>query len=124
MCFIKECKNQHRPSRTLCEYHSVQSLVSSHRRAIQKGHSTYAGMPFYDGWNPKCGGATTVGADWIMKNLGWPGEGYQLHIIDRKIGFVPGNLMWVPIDRHKSEEMIAKQALQIQALEKLIDGLA
>lgn len=67
-------------------------------------------MPFYDGWNPDKGGSFVVGRDWIKKNLGpRPGTGkdFHLHVINKLIGFVPGNLMWVPAGKHKQEELIA-----------------
>lgn len=76
-------------------------------------------MPYYDGWNPNKGGSLAAGAQWIIDNLGHrPGSGkeYHLHIVDRRIGFMPGNLQWIPCTEHKQQELIPRLMLEIQQL--------
>jgi hypothetical protein len=76
-------------------------------------------MPFADLWNPHRGGSFAVGAQWIIENLGRrPNKQYELHIVDRQLGFIPGNLQWVPRSKHKQEELIARLLLENQNLKK------
>jgi hypothetical protein len=64
-------------------------------------------MPFHAEWNPHQGGAFTAGANWIVDHLGHrPSKEYQLHILQKSLGFVPGNLMWVPTSQHKRSELL------------------
>jgi hypothetical protein len=83
-----------------------------------KRHPAYVGLPYYDGWNPKKGGSFAAGAHWIIKNLGIkPVDGKSnLHIVDRRFGFVPGNLQWVAVGRHQQEEMVNRLLLEVQNL--------
>jgi len=91
--------------------------VAVHCYWIRKELSTYKGMPFFDDWNPDQGGSYRAGAYWIAENIGRrPDTKHQLHIIDRRIGFMPGNLIWVPQDKHRREEMIYKLLLEVQTL--------
>lgn len=97
----------------------IRGLVVSHYGCIRNGYSTYKGMPFFDGWNPDKGGSYQAGERWIIENLGHrlgSGKEYQLHIIDRRLGFVPGNLCWVPLNKHKQEEMMNRLLLENQNL--------
>ena len=92
--------------------------VAGHHSEIRKGSPSYRDMPFYDRWNQSVGGSFAEGARWIIENLGSrPGNGrYELHIIDRSVGFWPGNLIWVPKDRHKQEEMLMRLLLENKQL--------
>jgi hypothetical protein len=98
--------------------------VYAHWELIYKprlGHKYYKDMPFFNEWNPKQGGSFTAGANWIIENLGRrPDKKYQLHVVDRRLGFVPGNLRWVPQEKHRQEEMIAKLLLENQQLKDII----
>lgn len=48
-----------------------------------------------------------AGAKWIVANLGHrPDKDHQLHIMQKTLGFVPGNLMWVPTTQHKRMEFM------------------
>ena len=103
-------------------------VVNSHKQAIlaprlrpSKHHGArdrcYKDMPFYDGWNPAKGGSVKAGAEWIILNLGRrPGPDWQIHIIDRLVGFVPGNLAWIPRDSHKQQELCAQLLRENQVL--------
>jgi len=74
-------------------------------------------MPFFDAWNPEKGGEFRLGAQWILANLGpRPDKKYHLHIVNRALGFVPGNLQWVPSDHHRQEELINHLLLENQQL--------
>lgn len=68
----------------------------------------YEGMPAYDAWNPKHGSQVVVNAvREIIAEIGdKPSRDYNLHIIDRRVGFWPGNLMWIPAVQHKRAEML------------------
>lgn len=68
----------------------------------------YAGMPAYDLWNPKYGSEAIAKAviDIISEIGDKPSRDYNLHIIDRRIGFWPGNLMWIPAVNHKRSELL------------------
>jgi hypothetical protein len=80
--------------------------IVSHIKCIHKGVSTYAGMPIYSKWDSKTGGSYRIGEQWVIANLGCrPAKDYDLHIIDRRIGFMPGNLKWVSRTTHQREEM-------------------
>jgi hypothetical protein len=105
--------------------HPERLSVKGHYDCIHANERcpTYVGMPFFDGWSPKTGGSYEAGAQWIINNLGpRPGTGkeYHLHIVDRAIGFMPGNLQWVPRERHKQEEMINKLLLENQHLKEML----
>lgn len=84
---------------------------------------SYQGMPFFDEWNPDKGGSFIAGEKWIIENLGrrpvdnflmtgqtvrYPGQKsrWQMHILDRPVGFVPGNLAWMPTNKHNRLEAI------------------
>lgn len=88
--------------------------VTNHYAAIQAGkHPSYKNVPYFKGWNPRRGGSFMAGCQWIDKHLGLrPDKKYQLHIIDRRLGFVPGNLAWVPRDKHRQEELVNKLLLE------------
>ncbi len=95
------------------------SVRSHHNAIFGLRDSGYRGMPFAAVWNPRRGGSYAAGAQWVIENLGHrPGKNYQLHIVDRSLGFVPNNLQWVPRDRHKQVEMIAQILLENQNLKK------
>jgi hypothetical protein len=98
--------------------HPENRSVNKHRIDILGGKiPAYRGMPFFDGWNSAKGGSTKAGADWIISNLGRrPDKSYQLHVVDRKIGFMPGNLRWVPRSQHKQQELLAQVLLENQHL--------
>lgn len=101
------------------EHASVYSHWVLIYRSKAKSRRRYEGMPFCDDWNPKTGGSYAAGARWIIENLGRrPGTNreYQLHIVNRAIGFMPGNLQWVPQEKHRQEEMINKLLLENQNL--------
>lgn len=112
----------------MCELHRKQRLnacsverrtVFHHLHFIRKEVSTYAGMPFCAFWDPKKGGSYKAGEDWIVNNIGRrPAKGYDLHIVDRQIGFMPGNLQWVPRDHHRRKELINQLLVRVQVLEK------
>jgi hypothetical protein len=101
------------------EYGSVALHYWSIFGSRQKNAVSYKGMPYFDGWNPKNGGSLKAGANWIRENLGpRPGSGkeYHLHIVNRAIGFMPGNLQWVPQAKHAQEELVNKLLLEVQNL--------
>lgn len=100
-------------------YRIIDTSVRLHLYHINRESPSYRGMPFFDGWNPKLGGLIRDGVAWIFENIGARPQGrWELHIIDRRIGFMPGNLQWVPKEAHKSEEMIAKLLLQVRSLQE------
>ena len=73
-----------------------------------KPKPTYINMPFFDEWNPRKGGSFLAGVRWLVETLGpRPDKTYQLHIIQKDIGFVPGNLVWVPLSQHKRREFLS-----------------
>lgn len=123
--YIKNREKMNAHSRAWSKAHAERVSVISHHHAIfspkNVRHANYKGMPFFDDWNPDMCGSFRAGAQWIINNIGRrPGSGkeYHLHIVDRKIGFVPGNLQWVPRERHQQEEMIAKLLLENQDLRR------
>ena len=94
-----------------------ESVRGHHYFICRQQKSGYAGMPFFDGWNPDRGGSFNAGAQWIIEALGQrPGKRYELHIVDRRLGFVPNNLQWVPKERHYQEELINRLLLENQNL--------
>lgn len=103
---------------TTPEYKTVQGHF--HHIFTDVSHRPwYKDMPFCDDWNPQKGGSFASGAKWLIENIGKKPEGkWELHIIDKKTGFVPGNLSWVPKENHKQEEMIAKLLLENQRLKR------
>ena len=97
------------------------SVVGHHAVIFRKQNKNYQGMPFCRDWNPKTGGSYGAGAQWIIANIGRrPSRRYQLHIVDRRLGFVPGNLAWVPLEKHQREEMISKLLLENQQLKEAL----
>ncbi|MGH2508387.1 MAG: hypothetical protein ACRDHZ_13460 [Ktedonobacteraceae bacterium] len=97
------------------KYPERNTVRCHHRLIFQLRRPTYAGMPFFDNWNPDKGGSFNAGAQWIIENLGHrPAGNYQLHIVDRRAGFTPGNLEWVPREKHRQSEMIDRLLLEIQ----------
>ena len=99
------------------EYASVNTHHQSMKTSYKTKHATYRGMPFYVGWDPDKGGTYTDGARWIIENIGRkPSRDYELHIIDRRLGFVPWNLAWVPRSEHKREEMLTKLLIENRQL--------
>jgi len=97
------------------EYH----IAAVHIRNIRIGYSTYKDMPIFAAWDTKRGGSPAAAEKWICHNIGRrPKDGikYQLHIVDRTLGFVPNNLRWVPADKHKREELVTRLLLENQNL--------
>lgn len=99
-------------------------LVNSHFQSIRESHkpknATYANMPIHPAWeeNP------SLAAEWIATNLGpRPADDYQLHIIDRPIGFMLGNLAWVPRGGHKQDELVNRLLIENQQLRARITKL-
>jgi hypothetical protein len=141
LCQYSGCPELQADGKRLCrqhqDYHEVyyashkndrpqqtpeRRTVGAHLGWINRGVSTYAGMPFCDDWNPKKGGSVNAGEQWIVQHLGRrPAPDYQLHIVDRRIGFMPGNLVWVPRDKHRREEMIYRLLFEVQTLRNLLD---
>jgi hypothetical protein len=126
-CPIKEILNGHftgvrKGASFILQYLSEFHSIIGHRHSIFiKKAPAYVGMPFYSKWDPNRGGSYETALHWLIDNLGpRPASDYHLHIINRQLGFVPNNLMWVPHDRHRQQEMIAKQALEIQQLKKAL----
>jgi hypothetical protein len=127
LCVRYKCPNSPLPAHRMCEKHRIQrmsshtpelSTVSTHIRLIHRNVSTYASMPFFDEWDPKHGGSYRAGEDWIVRHIGRrPAKGYDLHIVDRSIGFMPGNLEWVPRDMHRRKEFINQLLLRVHTLE-------
>jgi hypothetical protein len=108
---------------TRSEYISVRSHYDIIMGKYKKVPCYYK-MPFFNGWNPKKGGSFQAGEDWIIENIGKrPGKNYQLHIVDRKLGFVPNNLEWVPRDKHKQNEMINRLLLENKKLKATVNKL-
>jgi len=133
LCALALCPQQRLGDSQYCQKHKHQRLiyrkslsgkitpefrtVSRHLHLIRHKVSTYAGMPFFDGWNPNCGGAIKNGEAWIVKHLGnRPAAGYDMHVVDRQIGFMPGNLQWVPRDKHRRTELLNTLLREIQQL--------
>lgn len=94
------------------------STVASHFRKIKAGHPSYKGMPFYRQWDTSLGGSLIDGAMWIRDNLPKRRALDHLHIIDRRIGFMPGNLIWISKHKHKQEELLNKTLLENSRLKK------
>lgn len=90
--------------------------VASHLKYIRAGKASYIGMPFYDAWNPQFGGSVVVGERWIIEHIGYKPAGCDCHIIDRRIGFVPGNLCWIPKASHRRAEMLERTLIQAENL--------
>jgi hypothetical protein len=94
-----------------------ESVRGHHYFICRRTRPAYAGLIFFDGWNPDKGGSFKAGAQWIIENLGKrPSKRHDLHIVDRSLGFVPGNLQWVPKEKHVQEELIHKLMLENQNL--------
>lgn len=98
--------------------------VHGHCRWIQ-GHGKnkihYAGMPFFDKWNPKKGGSYAEGAKWIIENLGKRPKKGSIHVVDHGKGFVPGNLEWASRSKQSNQQMfriIAQLKHRIKQLEQ------
>jgi hypothetical protein len=106
------------------EYGAVNTHRQSIKTAYKVKNATYRNLPFFAGWDPDQGGCMIVGAQWIIKNLGHkPDQDHELHIIDRRLGFVPGNLAWVPRSEHKREEMLTKLLIENQKLKNRLKAL-
>ena len=100
------------------------SVRDHHYYIFRKRIPSYLGMPFYAAWNPDCGGSFKAGSEWIIGNIGRrPDPNHQLHIIDRRIGFMPWNLVWVPKDMHRQEEMLNRVLRENQNLRLEIESL-
>lgn len=82
-------------------------------------------MPAYDYWNPKHGPhAIAMAVRDILEEIGdKPGRDYNLHIIDKRVGFWPGNLMWIPVAQHKQAEMLNRLIEENHRLHKQIAAL-
>lgn len=101
--------------------HPEHITVRNHYHMIQNEDKNYLGMPFYDEWNPNKGGSYGAGVQWIIENIGRkPAKGYDLHIVDRTIGFMPGNLQWVHRTQHQQEEIVTKLKIENQQLKNII----
>ena len=100
------------------------SLRNHHRYIFRLKTKWYVDMPFYDAWNYDKGGSFIEGENCLLKEIGpKPGKFYDLHVVDKSVGIMPGNLVWVPRDRHKREELVFKQALEIKQLRERIKYL-
>lgn len=94
-----------------------ESVRGHHYFICRHTRPSYVGLAFFDDWNPDRGGSFDAGAQWIITNLGCrPSNRHELHIVDRRLGFVPGNLAWVPQNRHRQEELINRLLLENQIL--------
>ena len=106
------------------EYATIQAHLQCIRTSHLTKNATYRDMPFYAAWNKREGGSILAGAKWLIENLGGkPSGSYELHIIDRRLGFVPGNLAWVPRADHKREEMLTKLLIENRELKARVDAL-
>ena len=120
--FCRQCYNRTRHTssryyRKHTEYRSVVLHWYATFRATNRKAACYKGMPFFPAWNPEKGGSFAVAEKWILQNLGRrPSSTHHLHIVDRVLGFVPGNLQWVPREKHKQEELIARLLRENQHL--------
>jgi hypothetical protein len=134
----RRAKRLTQPRCKLCQVRrrAIYSSVIGHWRNIfvtslptfkgkAKYHTpAYFGMPWHDGWNKDKEGLLAA-RDWIIATLGFRPEGgkykYQLHVIDRAIGFVPGNLVWVSKDKHRQQEMINVLLFKVREFEAFAD---
>ncbi len=125
LCSTPYCKNYPASGRKSCIMHQESKQLSPERRTVIQhlshiftGRKGYGGMVFCPQWSPSHGGSYDTGEKWVLDNLGpRPRDGkYHLHIVDRRLGFVPDNLQWVPCGQHKREEMINKLLLEVQNL--------
>jgi hypothetical protein len=129
LCSIEGCGRHSREGATLCEHHRDSQLayrasperetVLNHKKYIQRGLPSYVGMPFFPEWFDNA----SAGEKWIIENIGKrPKDGgrWELHIVRRELGFVPGNLQWVPREKHSQEEFVNKLLKKIQDLENEI----
>lgn len=94
-------------------YAAVYRSVINHFKWVYNPHNParyhgYKGMPAYEPWNPANGSlAIAKAVRDILAEIGdKPGRDYNLHIVDKRIGFWPGNLMWIPVVAHKRAEML------------------
>lgn len=84
---------------------------------IHRSASAYKDLMYFDGRNPQKGGSFKAGEQWLITHLGpRPSKNYELHIVDRRLGFVPDNLAWVPKEKHIQEELINRLLLENQQL--------
>ena len=98
-------------------------LICAHQQAIRNGIGSYKDMPVFAAWDTAEGGSPLMAEKWILENLGKrpnDGQRWDLHIVDRSLGLVPGNLRWLPRNKHKQEELIAKLMLENQNLRRII----
>jgi len=108
------------------EFMSVQHHHAYIFDVRNSNNTSYAGMPFFDSWNPHTGGSFRAGSDWIVANLGKRPDGCSLHIIHHDIGFMPGNLEWTHPRKQIGQQMhkiIAQQRHRIRELEARIAEL-
>lgn len=95
------------------KYPAIYRSVINHFKWIYNPHDPeryhgYKGMPAHQSWNPKKGPKAVVKAVTdILSEIGdKPSKKHILHIMDKRIGFRPGNLMWVPSIEHKRMELL------------------
>ena len=101
------------------EYTTVNTHHQSMKTSYKVKNATYRNIPFFPDWDPDAGGRYLAGEKWIIENLGRkPSRDYELHIIDRRLGFWPGNLAWIPRSEHKREEMLTKVLIENRALKE------
>lgn len=106
-------------AKVLADRHRIRILVRGHLVATRdEKNNSYRNMPFYEKWNPQKGGSYVAAEKWILENIGpRPKDGkYHLHVVDRRVGFMPGNLSWIPVGAHKREELLNKVLLENQQL--------
>lgn len=132
LCTYYRCPNSPLPNHRRCSLHlsapkttPEYRTVAAHLQFIRQEKSTYKNMPFFSEWNPQHGGSIRAGELWILNNLGKrPTDGkWELHIVDRAIGFMPNNLRWVPCQFHKREEFVNRIYLENQNLRKELERL-
>jgi hypothetical protein len=119
-------------SRHGCGYHliykSIYHSVKNHFKWIYDPHNPkryhgYKGMPAYEPWNPLTGGQAALirAVREILAEIGnKPGKDYHLHVVDKRIGFWPGNLIWIPIVEHKRAELLNQVIKENAFLKKKI----
>ena len=84
----------------------------------------YLDMPFYIDWNPEKGGSFAAGEQWIIDNIGKrPDSEHQLHIVEKSVGFMPGNLQWMPRNIHKRQELVPLLMAEVRRLRREIATL-
>lgn len=110
--------------RSSARHPEYKSIYDHHRVTFTIQHPSYIGMPFCDNWNPNKGGMFNNGVKWIIENIGKrPSKDYQLHVIDRRIGFMPNNIIWVPKSQHRRLELVTQLLLENQQLRCQIEEI-